>query len=45
VPSKEAADDFVEYSDAFFPKTVLSEGCSSWTNGMLSCSLTQLIVG
>ncbi|OBT76266.1 hypothetical protein VF21_03316 [Pseudogymnoascus sp. 05NY08] len=33
VPSKAAADDFVEFSDAFFPKTVLSEGCSSWTNG------------
>ncbi|KFY12873.1 hypothetical protein V492_03609 [Pseudogymnoascus sp. VKM F-4246] len=33
VPSKAAADDFVAFSDAFFPKTVLSEGCSSWTNG------------
>ncbi|TVY58566.1 FAD-binding monooxygenase aflW [Lachnellula cervina] len=28
-----AADDFVEYCDAFFPTTVLSEGCSSWSNG------------
>ena len=32
VPSKKAADDFVEYSDAFFPKTVLSDNCSSWYN-------------
>lgn len=30
---KEAADDFVEICDAFFPKTVLSENCSSWANG------------
>jgi cation diffusion facilitator CzcD-associated flavoprotein CzcO len=33
VPKKEAADDFVEYCDAFFPTTVLSEECSSWSNG------------
>ncbi|KAM0721068.1 hypothetical protein Q7P37_003354 [Cladosporium fusiforme] len=32
-PLKEAADDFVEYCDAFFPRTVLSENCSSWANG------------
>ncbi|KAE8449778.1 hypothetical protein EG329_007553 [Mollisiaceae sp. DMI_Dod_QoI] len=32
-PKKEAADDFVEFCDAFFPKTVLSENCSSWANG------------
>ena len=31
-PSKKAADDFVEYSDAFFAKTVLSDNCSSWYN-------------
>lgn len=33
VPKKEAADDFVEYSDAFFSQTVLADGCSSWYNG------------
>lgn len=32
-PSKQAADDFVEYSDAFFAKTVLTDKCSSWYNG------------
>jgi cation diffusion facilitator CzcD-associated flavoprotein CzcO len=32
-PLKKAADDFIEYSDAFFPRTVLSENCSSWYNG------------
>lgn len=32
-PSKQAADDFVEYADAFFPKTVLTDNCSSWANG------------
>ncbi|KAL7623941.1 hypothetical protein AAE478_005498 [Parahypoxylon ruwenzoriense] len=31
-PSRKAADDFVEYSDAFFETTVLSENCSSWYN-------------
>jgi cation diffusion facilitator CzcD-associated flavoprotein CzcO len=33
VPSKEATDDFVDYSDAFFPTTVLTDNCSSWNNG------------
>ena len=33
VPSKEATDDFVEYTDAFFPRTVWSANCSSWYNG------------
>ncbi|KUJ09108.1 FAD/NAD(P)-binding domain-containing protein [Mollisia scopiformis] len=33
VPKKGAADDFVEFCDAFFLKTVLSENCSSWANG------------
>lgn len=32
-PQKQAADDFLEYCDAFFPRTVLSENCSSWANG------------
>ncbi|TPX17535.1 uncharacterized protein E0L32_003178 [Thyridium curvatum] len=32
-PQSKAADDFVEYSDAFFAKTVLSDPCSSWYNG------------
>ncbi|KAF4450287.1 hypothetical protein F53441_6570 [Fusarium austroafricanum] len=32
-PSKQAADDFIEYSDAFFAKTVLTDRCSSWYNG------------
>lgn len=32
-PSKEAADDFVEYCDAFFPRTNLAKKCSSWSNG------------
>ncbi|KAI0124580.1 FAD/NAD(P)-binding domain-containing protein [Hypoxylon sp. NC0597] len=31
-PSRKAADDFVQYSDAFFQTTVLSENCSSWYN-------------
>ena len=31
--SARAADDFVEYCDAFFRSTVLSEHCSSWYNG------------
>ncbi|ROV91505.1 hypothetical protein VMCG_09473 [Cytospora schulzeri] len=29
VPKKKATDDFVEYCDAFFAKTVLADGCSS----------------
>ncbi|KAK8081185.1 hypothetical protein PG997_009003 [Apiospora hydei] len=32
-PSRRAADDFVEYCDAFFRSTVLTEDCSSWYNG------------
>ncbi|KAG4431237.1 hypothetical protein IFR05_013278 [Cadophora sp. M221] len=32
-PSQAATDDFVTYSDSFFPKTVFSENCSSWANG------------
>ncbi|KAL2149000.1 hypothetical protein VTH82DRAFT_1686 [Thermothelomyces myriococcoides] len=32
-PSRRAADDFVEYADAFFATTVLADGCSSWYNG------------
>ncbi|KAI4635546.1 uncharacterized protein J4E87_000498 [Alternaria ethzedia] len=32
-PSKEATDDFVDYCDAFFPTTVLTDKCSSWNNG------------
>ncbi|KAK0627999.1 putative sterigmatocystin biosynthesis monooxygenase stcW [Lasiodiplodia hormozganensis] len=32
-PSRAAADDFVAYCDAFFPKTVFSENCKSWYNG------------
>lgn len=32
-PSKEAADAFVQYSDAFFPRTNLARKCSSWSNG------------
>lgn len=31
--STQAANDFVQYSDAFFAKTVLSDDCSSWYNG------------
>ena len=33
MPSKAAADDFVAYADAFFPKTVFTDKCSSWYNG------------
>jgi len=32
-PSKAATDDFVEYIDTFFPRTVLADDCSSWYNG------------
>ncbi|OGE50581.1 hypothetical protein PENARI_c016G04590 [Penicillium arizonense] len=32
-PSKAAADDFVEYCDNFYPRTVWSANCSSWYNG------------
>lgn len=31
-PLKKAADDFVDYCDAFFAKTALSDNCSSWYN-------------
>ncbi|KAI3533307.1 4-hydroxyacetophenone monooxygenase [Colletotrichum filicis] len=31
-PTKRAADNFTQYSDAFFATTVLSENCSSWYN-------------
>jgi cation diffusion facilitator CzcD-associated flavoprotein CzcO len=34
-PSVKATDDFVEYCDAFFARTVLASGCSSWYNGGL----------
>lgn len=33
VPSRDAADDFVDYCDAFFPTTVLTDNCASWSNG------------
>ncbi|KAJ5643533.1 uncharacterized protein N7484_006040 [Penicillium longicatenatum] len=33
VPSQEATDDFVEYCDNFYPRTVWSANCSSWYNG------------
>ncbi|KAL6412036.1 hypothetical protein AUP68_04416 [Ilyonectria robusta] len=32
-PKQKAADDFTEFSDAFFAKTVLTDNCSSWYNG------------
>ncbi|KAK4031771.1 hypothetical protein C8A01DRAFT_21065 [Parachaetomium inaequale] len=32
-PSQKAADEFLEYADAFFGATVLSDNCSSWYNG------------
>ncbi|KAK3312895.1 hypothetical protein B0H66DRAFT_524416 [Apodospora peruviana] len=32
-PSQRAADEFIEYADAFFASTVLSDNCSSWYNG------------
>ncbi|KAL5334155.1 hypothetical protein BJX70DRAFT_402858 [Aspergillus crustosus] len=32
-PSKAATDDFLEYSDQFFPRTVWTDNCSSWYNG------------
>ncbi|KAK2063073.1 4-hydroxyacetophenone monooxygenase [Colletotrichum caudatum] len=31
-PTRRAADNFTQYSDAFFATTVLSESCSSWYN-------------
>ncbi|KAJ5818127.1 hypothetical protein N7474_003718 [Penicillium riverlandense] len=33
MPTKQAADDFVEYCDKFYPRTVWSANCSSWYNG------------
>lgn len=33
VPNKKATDEFIDYADAFFNTTVLSENCSSWYNG------------
>lgn len=32
-PSKKATDEFIQYADAFFSRTVLSDNCSSWYNG------------
>ncbi|KAF2146960.1 uncharacterized protein K452DRAFT_218241 [Aplosporella prunicola CBS 121167] len=32
-PSQAAADDFLEYADSFFPRTVFSQNCRSWYNG------------
>ncbi|KAH7171233.1 hypothetical protein EDB81DRAFT_709874 [Dactylonectria macrodidyma] len=32
-PKQKAADDFTEFSDAFFVKTVVTDNCSSWYNG------------
>jgi cation diffusion facilitator CzcD-associated flavoprotein CzcO len=32
-PTKAATDDFVEYCDNFYPRTVWSANCSSWYNG------------
>lgn len=33
VPQTKAADEFVEYADAFFATTVLADNCSSWYIG------------
>lgn len=32
-PSQAAVDDFTAYSEAFFPRTVMTEYCQSWANG------------
>lgn len=32
-PSSKAADEFIEYADAFFATTVFADNCSSWYNG------------
>ncbi|KAL3297267.1 FAD/NAD(P)-binding domain-containing protein [Colletotrichum asianum] len=32
-PTVEATRDFRAYTEAFFPRTVMSESCSSWYNG------------
>ncbi|KAE8354737.1 hypothetical protein BDV28DRAFT_155992 [Aspergillus coremiiformis] len=32
-PSSKAVDEFIEYADAYFPTTPLTDNCSSWANG------------
>lgn len=32
-PTRKATDDFRAYCESFFPRTVMSENCSSWYNG------------
>lgn len=32
-PSIRATDDFIDFCDAFFARSVLANGCSSWYNG------------
>ena len=32
-PSRAAADEWLQYCDAFFPRTNLAKNCSSWSNG------------
>lgn len=32
-PTRQATEDFQSYCDAYFPRTVLSDGCRSWYNG------------
>ena len=32
-PLRQAADNFVVYADAWFPRTYLTDTCSAWTNG------------
>ncbi|KAH7413258.1 hypothetical protein BKA64DRAFT_660631 [Cadophora sp. MPI-SDFR-AT-0126] len=32
-PTRQATEDFRAYCEAYFPKTVMSEDCSSWFNG------------
>jgi cation diffusion facilitator CzcD-associated flavoprotein CzcO len=39
VVSEGAADDFIEYIDRFFERTVLSGNCSSWYNGRFPFNL------
>ncbi|KAL5351405.1 hypothetical protein ACLOAV_003264 [Pseudogymnoascus australis] len=33
VPTRTATDDFRAYCDAYFPRTVMMDGCRSWYNG------------
>ncbi|OKL59727.1 hypothetical protein UA08_05029 [Talaromyces atroroseus] len=33
MPTVQATEDFRAYCDAYFPRTVLSENCTSWFNG------------